>query len=740
MFERLSLALARAVWRRALIAGLLLGLVATLGYSVDQASWVAGVHWSPGAWLALLGAAGLAGSRWKGRWALAYALVLILAGAAELVGHLLPGLTQLQQAPGEWVLNLHLRAVTLWQRLAAWGAALATGQPVGDTGLFVALLALLVWGAAAWLAWSVLRRRQALAGCVPAAAILTINAHLSSQPWQELVVFLVLALALIIYVTFSSQNDDWDRRGVDYPDDLGLDWGTAAVGLTMGLGLLSAAAPAVATPSGWHALGDLFASSRQQVAATADQLFTGVRAPRAGLPAPVARTPDLATIGSAIDQSLDTVMWVTVDEPGPAAYPGAPPPPQHYWRSGLFVTYTGTGWQSLAPGPGSPAPATDPPADRYSVQQQFEIVASHGQAQFAINQPVSATTGAVVSAAPNDSSTALLAGPASTYAVTSWVTRVSQAALRADPTDYPADIRAAYLQLPASLPARVASLAAQIANGAADPYDEALQLQNYLRNTYRYTLDVPPPPAGRDAVDYFLYEAPGGFCSYYASAMAVMLRTLEVPARVATGYAMGEYDSGRGAYRVRGAAAHAWVEVYFPSYGWVEFEPTPSQSVFDRPAGGGSETPASLPQEASAPLSTPVSRAAGVVVGLLVVALAVAGWVWWQAAARQQPATPRQQALRLYGRMRAALRRAGLGAGTAVTADEYLQARREVLAARPALLAAMSEATDLYREAAYSQHPVVEARVRSAAGKWQAARLAWLKLMVRRVTNRHEQA
>jgi len=213
--------------------------------------------------------------------------------------------------------------------------------------------------------------------------------------------------------------------------------------------------------------------------------------------------------------------------------------------------------------------------------------------------------------------------------------------------------------------------------------------------------------------------------------MAVMLRTLGVPARVATGYAMGEYSSARGAYQVMGAAAHAWVEVYFPSYGWVEFEPTPARSVFDRPVGGSNLTPTPLPAstEGAAPVS-PVSRAAGIVVGVLAVALAVAGWVWWQRAARRLPDTPRQQALRLYGRVRAALRRAGLGAAASVTPDEFLQTRAEALADRPPLLEAVSAATELYREAAYSQHRVGEGRVRSAEGSWKAARVAWIKLLI----------
>src|SRR5579859_4452805 len=99
MSEELLAALARAVWRRALPAGLLLCLAALLAVSLDQAGWVSGVQWWPGVCLALLGGAALANTRWRGRWALGYAAALMLAGAAEMVGHVLPDLAQLTQDP-----------------------------------------------------------------------------------------------------------------------------------------------------------------------------------------------------------------------------------------------------------------------------------------------------------------------------------------------------------------------------------------------------------------------------------------------------------------------------------------------------------------------------------------------------------------------------------------------------------------------------------------------------------------
>src|SRR5690606_25400450 len=103
-------------------------------------------------------------------------------------------------------------------------------------------------------------------------------------------------------------------------------------------------------------------------------------------------------------------------------------------------------------------------------------------------------------------------------------------------------------------------------------------VQDYLRQNFPYDLSVKPAPANKDVVDYFLFDSQRGFCSHYASAMVVLLRSQGVPARIVTGYAMGEYDFARGAYRVPVSASHAWVEVYFSGYGWVEFEPTAYRS------------------------------------------------------------------------------------------------------------------------------------------------------------------
>jgi transglutaminase-like putative cysteine protease len=156
--------------------------------------------------------------------------------------------------------------------------------------------------------------------------------------------------------------------------------------------------------------------------------------------------------------------------------------------------------------------------------------------------------------------------------------------LRLTGTDYPAWVTERYLQLPPDLPPAIADLADEIAAGAETPYDKAMAITTYLRSEITYTIHVPPAPAGRDTLAWFLFDYKQGFCNYYATAEVVMLRSLGVPARLTVGFAEGEYESP-GWYTVRQHDAHAWPEVYFPGLGWVEFEPTSSEPELARPSG-----------------------------------------------------------------------------------------------------------------------------------------------------------
>ncbi len=179
------------------------------------------------------------------------------------------------------------------------------------------------------------------------------------------------------------------------------------------------------------------------------------------------------------------------------------------------------------------------------------------------------------------------------YWVASHVSDASPEHLRADKPVYPQWVAERYLQLPDTVPFRVRDLAAKITAAYDNPYDKAEAIELVLR-TYDYNQGIAAPPPGADAVDYFLNDVKQGYCDYYASAMVVMLRSVGIPARFAVGYTPGKKtpqtgqdkardESGLINYRVQENNAHAWPEVFFPGYGWVQFEPTASEPLLVRP-------------------------------------------------------------------------------------------------------------------------------------------------------------
>jgi len=145
--------------------------------------------------------------------------------------------------------------------------------------------------------------------------------------------------------------------------------------------------------------------------------------------------------------------------------------------------------------------------------------------------------------------------------------------LRAAGTEYPAEVTSFYLQLP-KLDQRIPELAKSVTAQAQTPVDKAIALETYLRSKYTYTLQLTGKP-GSDPLPRFLFDTRAGHCEYFASAMAVMLRTLGIPSREVNAILPGEYNSLGGDYIVRASDAHSWVEAYFPGNGWVVFDPTP---------------------------------------------------------------------------------------------------------------------------------------------------------------------
>ncbi len=165
--------------------------------------------------------------------------------------------------------------------------------------------------------------------------------------------------------------------------------------------------------------------------------------------------------------------------------------------------------------------------------------------------------------------------PPRSYETVGSVSTASPGDLRVAVGDYPTHVTDRYLQLPDSFPRSIRKLAVELASGSDNAYDIAVALEAYL-SSLRYSTEIVAPPPGYDAVEWFIVEQHVGFCQYFASAMATMLRSLGIPARLVVGFAPGEWDSERDVWVVRAENYHAWPEVYFPGYGWVEFEPTPA--------------------------------------------------------------------------------------------------------------------------------------------------------------------
>ena len=165
-----------------------------------------------------------------------------------------------------------------------------------------------------------------------------------------------------------------------------------------------------------------------------------------------------------------------------------------------------------------------------------------------------------------------------TYAVTASVSQAEPEDLRLAGLDYPTWALAKYTQLPPELPQRVRDLGAELTAGAETPYDKAKAVEAYLK-TLPYSLTMNPPPYNSDGVDHFLFNERRGYSEYFASAMTVLLRTQGIPARMVTGYTVGQQVPDEDIYIVADSNSHGWVEVFFPGYGWIGFEPTPGASI-----------------------------------------------------------------------------------------------------------------------------------------------------------------
>ena len=163
-----------------------------------------------------------------------------------------------------------------------------------------------------------------------------------------------------------------------------------------------------------------------------------------------------------------------------------------------------------------------------------------------------------------------------------------------------------YLETPSDLPSSVQNTLQQWTRGSTSVYDAMKKLQSHLSDPtqFRYSVTNPPVPTNVDAVAWLL-QTHQGYCTYYASAMTIMARRLGIPARIVNGFSQGHFDPQRKVWVVNGDDAHSWVQVYFPGFGWINFDPTPGFS-----ANGPTAQPSPAPVKTQPPTRpTPISTA-----------------------------------------------------------------------------------------------------------------------------------
>ncbi|AFZ72571.1 transglutaminase family protein [Natronobacterium gregoryi] len=274
---------------------------------------------------------------------------------------------------------------------------------------------------------------------------------------------------------------------------------------------------------------------------------------------------DRSPIGGSVDLSQDVQFTVRAERGS-------------YWRTGVYDRFTGEEW--VRTGERSPyaGPITDSGGERLTqtVTADTDLVVMPAAADpVAVDDTQARDT--VVSAHGQPHPTAQIA-EGDGYAIESAIADPAPEALRAAGTDYPDSLdEFEYRQVPDGVSSEFAERTEAITEDADTPYEKATAVEAYLRSSKEYSLEVDRPDG--DVAEAFLLEMDEGYCVYFATTMAQMLRVEDVPTRYVTGYTTGERVDDE--YVVRESNAHAWVEVYVPDHGWVAFEPTPGDDRDD---------------------------------------------------------------------------------------------------------------------------------------------------------------
>jgi transglutaminase-like putative cysteine protease len=479
--------------------------------------------------------------------------------------------------------------------IQTWIGRVQDGSAFGDNAFVLFVIAWLMWITGGWLAWCVIRWRQPLIGLIPGAAAFATNVLNYPQNQNGYTLgFLVLTFALLLWTNYTSSIAKAVSARVKLTGDARWDFWESGLVATAALIVLGILLPPLSTvdrtATTASSLFSTWAQLQQQLNHPSDSSLTS---PTGG-PGTTGFSTEVRLAGE-LKKSNSVVFTYTVA----GTYIGP-----RYFR-GVAVTEPITGeWRY------DPTIQFKQDIPRGTTPQYAETYQSETYATFTINMVVPPSGNTDVLFYPGQmvkvdresiANEVLIAGPVAAdtpldtidrlssrtpptskggYNVTSEYPNAFEADLRSAGIDYP-DWLQPYMELPPNgyrspdVLAMEKVLAQQITAGQKNVYDVATAIQNYLRNNFKYTLKPGNPPPGVDRIDYFLNTSRAGYCEYFATAMGDMLRLLGIPTRLVNGFGPGTYHADQNRYIVTAADAHTWVEVYFPNFGWIPFEPTP---------------------------------------------------------------------------------------------------------------------------------------------------------------------
>lgn len=576
---------------------LLLGAIyLILALSLSAAGWTSAMNM----WMLLfvvLGAlamgALMAFSRFDSFFMLSHSFATGLGWVFFLMTFLAADETRVQSFIDKGIPGLQARAYFLLERWLEWIEAALSRQASNDNIVFIFEISFLVWWLTYLGVWSVFRHGHVWRGVLMAGIALLVNTHYAPNSVMGfLVVFCMVALLVLAWTTLIDHRQRWRALRIYFNEDINFDFMRSGFLYTMAVIALAFIAPNMGRSLLFY---DMLQPVNQRWEATMQEwnrLYQGLNRQSRPVQTVFGRT---LTLGGERSVNDRPVLEVAA-------------PSGRYWRAVAFDRFTGRQWINTAEGEVTyrseePIPVTLWSA-RAPVTQTITIHTSTGNVLLAMPDVVQASIPLATLqqpspvASPSDlgregqenteltwARSRVTLEEGDSYQVISNHTLATVRQLQeAGVVDYQAQGLDRYLQLPENFSPRVAELAEQVMADAPTTYDKVKSLERFLR-AFAYDEGITAPAANVDPLEYFLFDIQRGYCDYYASAMATMLRSQGIPARAASGYAEGTYDSETNTYLISERDAHTWVEVYFPQYGWIEFEPTSGESILDRPSG-----------------------------------------------------------------------------------------------------------------------------------------------------------